>query len=140
MVGGMARRGNPTFTVAVITVPLFALAYAVTAASDQFHTYIHVMIGLLWTGTDIFIGAVLGPVIGGLDEEQSATVFERLTPKTAFLLPALAFTTIVGGITLAERLNVFPHADVWLPLFTAANVIPILLLFGYRINVFGDRR
>lgn len=140
MVGGMARRGNPAFAVAVIAVPLFALAYAVTAASVQIHTYIHVMTGLLWTGTDIFIGAVLGPVIGGLDEEQSAAVFERLTPKTAFLLPALAFTTIAGGITLAERLGVFPHADVWLPLFAAANVIPILLLFGYRMNVFGDRR
>ncbi|WP_073308440.1 hypothetical protein [Halobaculum gomorrense] len=136
----MARRGNPAFAVAVVAVPLLALGYAVTAASVQIHTYVHVMAGLLWTGTDIFIGAVLGPVIGGLDEEQSAAVFERLTPKTAFLLPALAFTTIAGGITLAQRLSVFPHAAVWLPLFTAANVIPILLLFGHRMNAFGDRR
>ncbi|QZP39823.1 hypothetical protein [Halobaculum magnesiiphilum] len=136
----MAQRGNPAFAVAVVAIPVAALAYAVTGASVQIHTYVHVMTGLLWTGIDIFIGAVLGPVIGGLDEEQSAAVFERLTPKTAFLLPALAFTTIAGGITLAQRIDVFPHADVWLPLFTAANVIPILLLFGYRMNVFGDRR
>mgnify|MGYP006275242287 FL=1 len=140
MVRGMAERGNPAFAVAVVAVPLLALSYALTSASIQIHTYVHVMAGLMWTGTDIFIGAVLGPVIGGLDEEQSAAVFERLTPKTAFLLPALAFTTIAGGITLAQRTGVFPHADVWLPLFTAANVIPILLLFGYRMNVLGDRR
>lgn len=140
MVRGMAQRGNPAFAVAVVAVPLLALGYALTGASVQIHTYVHVMAGLMWTGTDIFIGAVLGPVVGGLDEEQSAAMFERLTPKTAFLLPSLAFTTIAGGITLAQRLDVFPHADAWLPLFTAANVIPILLLFGYRMNVFGDRR
>ena len=140
MVRGMAQRGNPAFAVAVVAIPLLALGYALTGASVQIHTYVHVMAGLVWTGTDIFIGAVLGPVVGGLDEEQSAAVFERLTPKTAFLLPALAFTTIAGGITLAQRIGVFPHADAWLPLFTAANVIPILLLFGYRMNVFGDRR
>ncbi|QZX99166.1 hypothetical protein [Halobaculum rubrum] len=139
-VRGLAQRGNPAFAVAVVAVPLLALGYSLTGASVQIHTYVHVMAGLMWTGTDLFIGAVLGPVVGGLDEEQSAAVFERLTPKTAFLLPALAFTTIAGGITLAQRIGVFPHADVWLPLFTAANVIPILLLFGYRMNVFGDRR
>ncbi|MFC6784493.1 hypothetical protein ACFQFH_01010 [Halobaculum halobium] len=136
----MARRGNPAFAVAVVAIPLAALGYAVTGASVQIHTYVHVMTGLLWTGIDIFIGAVLGPVIGGLDDEQSAAVFERLTPKTAFLLPALAVATIAGGITLAQRLGVFPHAGVWLPLFTAANVVPILLLFGYRMDVFRDRR
>jgi hypothetical protein len=42
-------------------------------------------------GVDVFIGAVLGPVIGGVDEEQSAAAFGGLTPRTAFLLPSLAF-------------------------------------------------
>ncbi|UIP01553.1 hypothetical protein Hbl1158_15860 (plasmid) [Halobaculum sp. CBA1158] len=136
----MARRSNPAFAVAVVAIPLVALGYAVTVASLQVHTYVHVMAGVLWTGIDLFIGAVLGPVIGGLDDEQSAAVFERLTPKTAFLLPALAFTTIAAGITLAQRIGAFPHAEPWLALFTAANAIPILLVFGWRMNAFGDRR
>ncbi|WP_277556153.1 hypothetical protein [Halobaculum limi] len=140
VVGGLATRGNPAFAVAAVFVPLAALGYAVTVASLQIHTYVHVMSGVLWSGIDLFIGAVLGPVIGGLDEEQSAAVFERLTPKTAFLLPALAATTIAGGITLATRLGVFPHAESWLALFTAVNVISILLVFGWRMNVLGDRR
>lgn len=63
------------------------------------------MAGVLWTGIDVFIGAVLGPVIGGLDEEESAAVFRRLTPKTAFLLPSLATLAIASGIALALRLG-----------------------------------
>jgi hypothetical protein len=137
----MGQRANPAFAVAVVAVPLAAFGYAVTVGSLQTHTYVHVMAGVLWTGIDLFIGAVLGPVIGGLDEEQSAAVFSKLTPKTAFLLPSLAFVTIAGGITLAQRLAWFDgNAGPWLALFTAANLIPMLLLFAYRLDVWGDRR
>nr|WP_229504712.1 hypothetical protein [Natrinema versiforme] len=137
---GMGNRANPAFAVAVVVVPLAALGYAVTVATIQQHTFVHVMAGILWTGFDVFIGAVLGPIIGGLDDEQSAAVFQRLTPKTAFLLPSLAFVTIAGGITLAQRTGMFPHAESWLALFTAANLIPILLLLGWRLNAWRDRR
>ncbi|WP_419181133.1 hypothetical protein [Haloarcula litorea] len=136
----MGQRANPAFATGVVLVSVLALAYATTVATVQQHTYIHVMAGLLWTGTDIFLGAILGPVIGGLEEEQSAAVFERLTPKTAFFLPSMALVTIAGGITLALRLGVFPHATPWLALFTAANVIPILLLLGWRLNAWSDWR
>ncbi|WP_179264288.1 hypothetical protein [Haloterrigena sp. YPL8] len=136
----MGERANPAFAVAVIILPLAALGYAMTVASVQQHTYVHVMAGVLWTGIDIFIGAVLGPVIGGLDEEESSAVFQRLTPKTTFLLPSLAFVTIAGGITLAQRIGMFPHAESWLALFTAVNLVPILLLFGWRLNVWDDLR
>nr|WP_254523350.1 hypothetical protein [Natrinema caseinilyticum] len=136
---GMGERANPAFAAAVWVLPLAALVYAVTAGSVPVHTYVHVMAGVLWTGIDIFMGTVLGPVIGGLDEESSS-VFQRLTPKTAFLLPSLALVTIVGGITLAQRVGLFPHAESWLPLFTAVNLVPILLLLGWRLNAWTDRR
>lgn len=136
----MAGRANPAFAVAAVLVPVAAFGYAVTVASLQGHTYVHVMAGLLWTGIDIFLGAVLGPVLGGVDDEATAKVFQRLTPKTSFLLPSLAFVTIGAGITLAMRLGLFPHAGPWLALFTAANLIPVLLLVGWRLNGWSDWR
>ena len=139
-IAGMGQRANPAFAVGVVAVALAALLYATAMASVQMHTYVHVMSGVLWTGTDLFIGAILGPVIGGLDEEASAAVFERLTPKTAFFLPSMAFLTIATGIPLALRLGVFPNAGPWLALFTFANVVPILLLLGWRLDAFGDWR
>lgn len=140
VVGGMAERANPAFAVAVVFVPIAAVGYAETVASLEHHTYVHVMAGLTWTGIDVFMGLVLGPVLGGLDDEASAAVFERLTPKTAFLLPSLAFATIAAGITLALRLGLFPHAGPWLALFTAANVVLVLVCYAWRMDAWDDRR
>lgn len=139
-ISGMARRANPAFAGGVVFVAIAALGYAHTVASLQHHTYIHVMAGLLWTGIDIFLGAVLGPVVGGLEEDQSAAVFQRLTPKTSFLLPSLALVTIAAGITLAQRVGLFPHSEPWLALFTAVNLVPVLLLLGWRLDAWSDRR
>lgn len=139
-VSGLARRANPAFAGGIVVVAVLALGYALTVAPREHHVYIHVMAGLLWTGIDIFMGAVLGPVVGGLDEEQSAAFFERFTPKTTFLLPALALVTIATGLTLAMRVGLFPHAGPWLALFTAVNLVPVLLLLGWRLNAWADRR
>ena len=136
----MGHRANPAFAGAVVVVPLAALGYALTVASIQGHTYVHVMAGVLWTGFDVIMGTVLGPVVGGLDDEESAAVFSRLTPKSAFLLPTLATVTIASGLTLAQRVGMFPHAEPWLALFTAVNLVPVLLLIGWRLNCYGDRR
>ncbi|WP_345890586.1 hypothetical protein [Halorhabdus amylolytica] len=136
----MARQANPAFAVAIIVLPFAALGYALTVASIQQHTYVHVMAGVLWTGIDVFIGAVLGPVIGGLDEEESAAVFRRLTPKTSFLLPSLATVTITSGIALALELGYLADGEGWLALFTAANLVPILLLLGWRLDAWRDWR
>ena len=136
---GMGTRANPAFAVAIVFLPLAALGYAVTMGSIQTHTYVHVMAGVLLTGIDLFMGAVLGPVVGGLDDEESAAVFERLTPKTAFLLPTLATVTIAGGITLVQRIG-YALPDAWLAVFTAVNLIPVMLLLGWRLKAWHDWR
>ncbi|MFB6103796.1 MAG: hypothetical protein ABEJ57_01740 [Halobacteriaceae archaeon] len=137
---GLATRANPAFAAGIVVTAALAVTYALTVASLQVHTYIHVMAGLLWTGIDIFIGAVVGPVAGGMDEEESASFFTRLTPKTTFLLPSLAFVSIATGLTLAQRVGLFPHAEPWLAIFTAVNLIPVLLLLGYRLDAYRDWR
>jgi hypothetical protein len=138
---GLAERANPAFAVAVVGIPLLALVYATTFADVVHHTYVHVMAGVLWTGIDVFIALVLGPVLGGLDVEQRANVFQRLTPKTSFLLPSLSAVTIAGGITLALRIPaIFSHAYVWLAIFTFVALVPTLLLVGWQFDAFGDWR
>nr|WP_246985075.1 hypothetical protein [Halorientalis marina] len=137
---GMARRANPAFATGAVAIPLAALLYAVTVASVGRHIYVHVMAGVLWTGIDLFMALVLGPVIGGLAVETRASVFQRFTPKMTFLMPSLATVTIAGGITLALRLGVFPNADPWLALLTAATLVPVVLLIGWQFDAFRDPR
>jgi len=137
---GMAARANPGFAVGVVLVPLVALVYAVTGATVQHHTYVHVMAGTLWTGIDLFMALVLGPVLGGLAVEERASVFERFTPKMTFLMPTLAIVTIAAGIALAFRVVPFPHAGAWIALFSAAATLPPLALISWQFDAFGDRR
>lgn len=136
----MAGRANPAFATGAVAVPVAVLAGAVLFGTVQQHTYAHVMAGVLWTGIDLFMAAVLGPVLGGLAVDERASVFQRFTPKMTFLMPALALVTIFGGITLALRLGYFPHADPWLALFTAASLLPALLSIGWQFDAFRDRR
>nr|WP_254832494.1 hypothetical protein [Haloglomus salinum] len=137
---GMGNRANPAFAAGAVAVPVLALAYVLVNGTVQQHTYVHVMAGVLWTGIDLFMAAVLGPVLGGLDVDARADVFQRFTPKMTFLMPVLALVTIVGGITLALRLGYFPNADPWLALLNFAIVVPALLAIGYQFRAFGDRR
>ena len=139
-VAGMAKRANPVFAVVAVVVPLVALAYALTGASREIHTFVHVMAGVLWTGFDLFMALVLGPVLGGLSVDERASVFERFTPKMTFLMPTLALVTIAAGITLLMRLWSFPAADPWLALFTFATTVPALLLIGWQFGAFRDWR
>ncbi|MFB6194935.1 MAG: hypothetical protein ABEI80_02100 [Haloplanus sp.] len=136
----MARRANPAFAVGAVAVPLAALTYALTVASVAQHTYVHVMAGVLWTGIDLFMALVLGPVLGGLSVEERASVFRLFTPKMAFLMPALAAVTIGGGVTLAERIGVFPHAQPWIALLVLATTVPALLAIGWQFDALDDPR
>lgn len=139
---GMAERANPAFAGGAVGIPLAALVYAVTLAPLAPHTYVHVMAGVLWTGTDLFMAMVLGPVLGGLSVEERASVFQRFTPKMTFLMPTLAFVTIGAGITLAMRSVQTPIANPhpWLALFTLFATLPPLLAIGYQFDAFGDWR
>lgn len=137
---GMAGQANPAFAVSVVLLPVAALGWALTVGTTQHHTYVHVMTGILWTGIDIFMGIVIGPVIGGLDEKSSSAFFQRFTPKSAFLMPSVALVTIAAGITLALRLGYFPNSEPWLALFTLVNLPGALLLIGWQFGAWTDWR
>ena len=138
-VQGLAQRANPAFAGAAVAVPLLALAGAIAAGDIRALTYVHVMAGILWTGIDLFMGLVLGPVVGGLDPEERGSFFAKFTPKMTFLMPVLATVTITGGILLAQQLQI-PHFMPWLALMTAATTIPVVLLIGYQFDALTDPR
>jgi hypothetical protein len=136
----MAERANPAFAVGAVAVPLAAFVLATTVGSREVHTYVHVMAGVLWTGIDLFMAMVVGPVLGGLSVEERASWFERFTPKMAFLMPTLATVTIFGGITLAVRLGQFPNSGVWTGLFVVVAFVAATLLLGRVFDAYRDRR
>ena len=137
---GMANRANPVFGVGAVLIPLALLFGAVVFGTVQQLTYVHVMAGVLWTGIDLFMALVLGPVLGGLAVEKRAAVFQRFTPKMTFLMPTLAFTTIIGGMILAAQMGLLPGLAAWGGLFSVVAMGPAFLAIGYQFDAFTDWR
>jgi hypothetical protein len=137
---GLAEQANPAFAGGAVAIPVVALAGALVTDDLTALTYVHVMAGILWTGIDLFMGLVLGPVLGGLEPEQRAGFFATFTPKMTFLMPVLAMVTITGGITLAGKWGDFTNASPWLALLTAAILLPVVVLVGWQFDALTDRR
>ncbi len=143
VIRGMAHRANIYFAFGAVGIPLLALIYASHSDTALQHVvYIHVMAGLIWTGFDLSMGLVIGPVIGGLSDKEKANVFELLTPKASFLIPTMATVSITTGIFLVQRIGLVGDElfGAWLSVFTAANLIPGLVLIGWQFNSWRDPR
>jgi len=67
--------------------------------------FVHVFTGLLWTGIDLFMGFVLGPILRAVDVSARKAVLLRLTPRTLFLMPTLAIITGTTGWYIAQDLG-----------------------------------
>lgn len=78
---------------------------AIMSGSIWFLNWVHVMCGVLWTGIDLFMGFVLGPVLRRLDPPIRKQILLNLVPRTLFLMPTLAIITGTAGWFLAVVLG-----------------------------------
>ncbi len=125
------RLANPIFILLAVGLPVGALVYAFNFGALAILNYVHVMAGACWTGIDLFMGFVLGPVLGGMEPKDRAGVFKRLIPKMTFLMPVLAAVTITSGIELAQRLGIASLTDPWI--IAAVVIVAILTLQGFGL-------
>ncbi len=139
------QSANPIFIFAAVFIPTGALIYAMNFGTVTILNYVHIMTGALWTGIDLFMGFVLGPVLGTLDPQARAAVFRRLIPKMTFLMPVLATVTITAGMQLAERIGLLSFSDLfgalsnpWL--LAAAIIAALLTVQGFGIMLPNEVR
>jgi len=109
--------------VPLVLVPAGALVIAVGLQQFVLLDYVHVMTGALWTGIDIFLGLVIGPILGRMSGPARADFVQRLVPTMLFLMPALATVAITAGIYLAQMDGIFNLG------YLAIQVAGILVLF-----------
>jgi hypothetical protein len=75
---------------------LALMVVAIVADNLWLLNFVHVTSSLLWTGIDLFMGFVLGPILRRVDIPVRREIVRRLTPRTLFLMPAVS---IIGGTT-----------------------------------------
>jgi len=91
-------------------LPWALLAIAVMVAAivvDNlwFLDYVHVFSSLLWTGIDLFMGFVLGPILRRVNVSIRREIMQRLTPRTLFLMPTVSIISGTSGWFLAVKLG-----------------------------------
>lgn len=99
-VSHLAQQANPAFAIGSVVVPSAAVALAAALGSATGLFYTHVVTGAIWFGFALVFPAVVGPVLGGLDDEAAWAVTRRLTPKVVFFVFGTSLATVVSGTIL----------------------------------------
>lgn len=93
-------RGLPIVAVVVVGL-IAAIATNELWALDFFH----VVGGGLWTGIDLFVGLILGPIIGRMSIPARVEFSIRFMPKMLLLMPTIVMMTLAAGFQLAMDLG-----------------------------------
>jgi hypothetical protein len=78
-------------------------------------TFFHVASGGMWTGIDLFVGLVLGPIIGRLSPQARIEFVTRFMPKMVLIMPTLVTMTLAAGWQLALHTGdwAVPYPQHW---------------------------
>jgi hypothetical protein len=91
--------------LAAAALALFGMTAAILWGSDWLLNFVHVLAGGLWTGIDLFMGFVIGPILRRLPIDARRAAISALVPRTLILLPTLSIVTSTAGWFLAQRMG-----------------------------------
>ena len=93
--------------------------------------WIHVLSGVLWTGADLFLGFIIGPVMRRLDVAARTAVICQLVPRTLLYFPAVSITTGTAGWFLANWLGMLqPGSAQQAWVLVALVLISLMTILG----------
>jgi len=110
-----------------VAAALAVLVAAILSHDDWFLNFVHVFTGLLWTGIDLFMGFVIGPILRHLDLPARRAFTLRLMPRMIFLMPTLSMMTGTAGWFLADHLGYLDLSWPQMWWVVAALVILVVL-------------
>ena len=95
-------------------------------------TFCHVVGGALWTAIDLFVGLIIGPILGRLSVPARTEFAARFMPKMVLLMPTLVLMTLAAGFQLALLLgNLAPSSPnhAWLVVsYCVVGVMAVIAL------------
>jgi hypothetical protein len=73
--------------------------------------FFHVAAGALWTSIDLFLGLVLGPILGRLSIPARIEMTTRLMPKMLLIMPTVVTATLASGWQLGRYMGTISSAS-----------------------------
>ena len=117
-----------------VVIPIIAVVVAILSADLLLLNYIHVFTAILWTGTDIFMAFLLGPVLRNVSLATRKEVISWLMPKMVFYMPTVAAVTTTAGYFLASKMGLVtlnPPIVYWIS--AVLVIVSIMFIQGLGI-------
>ena len=94
------RKGLP-----IVGLILIVLVVVVAINEEWPLMFLHVVAGASWTIIDLFLGFVLGPILGSLSIPARIELTTKLMPKMVLIMPTAVAVTLTAGWQLATKLG-----------------------------------
>ena len=117
-----------------VLIPVVALIVAILSANLLLLNYVHVFTAILWTGTDIFMVFLLGPILRNVNLSTRKEVISWLMPKMVFYMPTVAAVTTTAGYFLASELGLItlnPPIGYWISAVLA--IVSAMFILGLGV-------
>jgi hypothetical protein len=95
----------PRAGLPIVGVVLTALVVAIAVNKLWALEFFHVAGGALWTSIDLFLGFVIGPILGRMAIPARIELTTRLMPKMLLLMPTLVTATLASGWQLGRYMG-----------------------------------
>jgi hypothetical protein len=122
----------PLAGIPIVGVVIALLIAAIATNSLWALNFFHIVGGGLWTGIDLFVGLVIGPILGRMSIQARMEFSARFMPKMLLIMPTLVTMTLGSGWQLARHLGYLTSASPahgWLVLsFVVVGVMAVIAL------------
>lgn len=130
-----------------VGLALAVMVVAIIVNDLWFLNFVHVFTGLLWTGIDLLLGFVIGPILRRLGFPVRRAITMRLMPRLLFILPTLAVIAPTAGWFMAVDQGYLELAfpELWwliaaLAITTILSVQGMFVLLPTNIMVYLEMR
>jgi hypothetical protein len=122
----------PLAGLPIVGIILIGLVVAVATDTKWGIDFFHVAGGAMWTVIDLFLGFVLGPILGRLSIPARVEVTTRLMPKMLLIMPTVVICTLCAGWQLARQtgdfLSTYPHHNLIVASMCVVAVMAVVAL------------
>jgi hypothetical protein len=121
------RKGLP-----IVALAFIALIVAIAANKLWPLEFLHVVFGAAWTIIDLFLGLVLGPIIGRMSIPSRVEFTTRLMPKMVLIMPTIVTITLAAGWQLGHLLGTvdssYAHHDWIVASYIVVGAMAVIAL------------
>ena len=123
----------PLWGVAVSGAVIVALIVTIASNSRYGLDFFHVFGGALWVTIDLFMGFIIGPIMGRLDIPARMVFSKNLMTKMMVVMPTVVICTLTSGWQLARLDNLFttPYSPQHGWILAALIVVAFLAIIAY---------